>query len=184
MQMGATTAAHGIPPRCRKSDDRHWRRATTIDRSTGVGRDGARDGQGAGSETYTLPQLAEISGIDYRTLHNWQKRGLLNPTHHRANGSGTVNLFATEDALQVVVLAELRRAGVEMRILEAAADRVRRSVGQPTADGVLVIGDEVRIVDDLRDLDSSLETSGAVLVYRLRRAQQALQLHAGNGDAG
>ena len=50
---------------------------------------------------YTLPELAEISAIDYRTLHNWQKRGMLRASHTEANGSGTVNLFIATDAIQV-----------------------------------------------------------------------------------
>ena len=77
-----------------------------------------------GTQTFTLPQIAQIAAIDYRTLHNWQKRGMLRASHQTATGSGTTNRFTPTDALQVLILAELRRSGVEVRLLESIADRV------------------------------------------------------------
>jgi DNA-binding transcriptional MerR regulator len=140
---------------------------------------GAADEHGDGDatpRTYTLPQLAEISGIDYRTLHNWQKRGLLSPSHQLANGSGTTSLFVLEDALQILVLAELRQAGVEMRVLEAIADDLRGLVGQLGDERVLVvIGEKVQVLDDARELDASLRSSGPLVVYRPARARRALR---------
>ena len=134
-----------------------------------------RDDGSDAPRTYTLPQLAKISGTDYRTLHNWQKRGLLSPSHQLANGSGTTHLFVLEDALQILVLAELRQAGVEMRVLESVAGDLRRLVGQLDDQKVVVIGEELRVLDDARELDASLATSGPLVVYRPARAKEALQ---------
>lgn len=81
------------------------------------------------AQIYTLPEVAQISGIDYRTLHNWQRRGVLRASRQAANGSGTVSLLDETDALQVLILAELRRSGIEMRVIEAVADRVWELAG-------------------------------------------------------
>jgi len=43
--------------------------------------------------TFTLPELAELTGIDSRTLHNWMRRDVLAPSYQHASGSGTKNLF-------------------------------------------------------------------------------------------
>jgi DNA-binding transcriptional MerR regulator len=140
-----------------------------------VGERAKQNGASAEAETFTLPQLAESSGVDYRTLHNWQKRGLLSPSHQLANGSGTTNLFGLEDALQILVLAELRRAGVEMRVLQGAASELREIIAHLDEDTVLVIGEDIKLLADTRELDSSLADSGPVLVYRPTRAREALR---------
>ena len=91
------------------------------------------------TRTFTLPQIAEIAAIDYRTLHNWQKRGMLRASHQTATGSGTTNHFTPTDALQVLTLAELRRSGVEVRVLESVADRVWQLAAEVDAERQLLV---------------------------------------------
>ena len=77
--------------------------------------------------TFTLPELASLVDIEYRTLHTWVGRGLLAASCQEAQGSGTRNLFDRSDALEASVLADLRRAGVELaKLEEVAAERAVR----------------------------------------------------------
>lgn len=63
--------------------------------------------------TFTLPELASLVDIEYRTLHTWVRRGVLAASCQEAQGSGTRNLFDCSDALEAYVLADLRRAGLD-----------------------------------------------------------------------
>jgi len=87
--------------------------------------------------TLTLPQLASLTGVEYRTLHNWVNRGLITASQEQARGSGTQKIFTREDALTAYVFADLRRSGVELRKLEEVATELRR---QREVDVLLING--------------------------------------------
>ncbi len=75
------------------------------------------------SRLLTLPQVAEIVGVEYRTLHTWLKRGLLRPSAQQSSGIGVPNLFSTEDLIHARVIADLRQSGLSFeRLREAAAE--------------------------------------------------------------
>lgn len=57
---------------------------------------------------WTLPELSKASGVEYRTLHSWVKRGLLTPSIRPMNGSGVEGLFSDDDLLHACVLGALR----------------------------------------------------------------------------
>lgn len=125
---------------------------------------------------YTLPQLAEISAIDYRTLHNWQKRGMLRPSCQAANGSGTVNLFDEADALQILILAELRRAGVEVATLERIAPKIREQSAELNGEEVLVIS-EAGVVRERRSrLHAAVSADRPTLIFGAERVREALHV--------
>lgn len=128
------------------------------------------------ARTYTLPQLAELTGVDYRTLHNWVRKGLVQPSHQSATGSGSVNLFGVEDAVQLYVLAELRQAGLEVRVLEAVAKPLRSLTETLAGDELLVIGEGVATITTPDEIGSKIAASGGpVLIYPSERARAAVE---------
>lgn len=68
----------------------------------------------------TLPQVAKIAGIEYRTAHVWMQRGLLRASVCDAAGSGHRAEFSWADAVRARILAELRQL-VGMPTLARAA---------------------------------------------------------------
>lgn len=125
-----------------------------------------------GSRSFTLPQLAALSGIDYRTLHNWVGRGLLVASEEQANGSGTTNLFSPTDAFQACVLGDLRRSGIELETLERTAADLRR-VGEPAMGSpYLVITSDVQLIDNPADVAAHISSTGPALIYRTHRVRQ------------
>lgn len=124
--------------------------------------------------TFTLPELASLVDVEYRTLHTWVRRGLLAASREQAQGSGTRNVFDRCDALEAYVLADLRRSGVELSKLEEVAAELRRSREQRTDYGnVLLISRTVQLSrhDEIADVVS--ETS-PTLVYDLAHASSRL----------
>lgn len=103
----------------------------------------------------TLPELARIVGVEYPTLHTWVRRGLLEPSVRRSEGTGTPNLFGTGDAVAARVLADLRRAGLSMDVLECAGQALRDSAEALEHPAVLLVNGkglsdvlcEVRVTD-------------------------------------
>lgn len=130
-----------------------------------------------GSRAYTLPQLAELSGIDYRTLHNWQKRGTLRASQE-ASGSGSVSLFAEVDARHLLILAELRRSGVEMRVLETVADSIWELARDINDEQLLVISGGFASATSHAELSEHLPTDRASVIVRVGQACRALAPHS------
>ena len=122
----------------------------------------------------TLPQLADLVGVEYRTLHTWLGRGLLAPSRARSRGSGSRNLFDGEDALEAFVLADLRRAGVELPTLERVSRALRAARPQRGDGGVLLVNGSVSFCTDEVCLREALAHSSPTLVYDVAHAQAAL----------
>jgi DNA-binding transcriptional MerR regulator len=140
---------------------------------------GNGNGNGSGSEEngkteFSLPELARLSGIDSRTLHNWMQRGILTPSRQRANGSGTKNIFDAGDALFLVILADLRRGGAEIKLLEDAASDLREFAAHSTGGELLWITDQVQLVSDPGLLADNADRYGPALIYATSRAHRAL----------
>jgi phage terminase Nu1 subunit (DNA packaging protein) len=68
---------------------------------SGQGDEQGRDSMG--QFALTLPRLAELVGVKYRTLHTWLQRGLLTASCAQARGSGSRNIFDREDAIEALV---------------------------------------------------------------------------------
>src|SRR5688572_1093173 len=114
----------------------------------------------------TLPQLAELAGVEYRTLHTWLKRGLLAPSVQPSSGTGTPNLFGNEDAVRARVLADLRRAGISLEVLAHAGARLQEHPEALQREAIMLLGvDDVRVVFDAVEALPSLERGGVTLAY-------------------
>lgn len=124
--------------------------------------------------TFTLPELAELTGIDSRTLHNWMRRDVLAPSRQRASGSGTKNLFDRHDALFLVIVAELRHGGAEMPALERVAPELRDFASSSTGDELLMINGDVRRVELTEQLVADLDHQGPAFLYATSRAHRAV----------
>ncbi len=94
--------------------------------------------------TLTLPQLASLTGIEYRTLHTWLSRGLITASYNLVRGSGTQSVFSREDALTACVLADLRRSGLELGKLQKVAEELREPKAMNDQVEVLLINGVVR----------------------------------------
>jgi len=121
------------------------------------------------------PELADLSGVDYRTLHNWQKRGMLRPSNREATGSGSTSLFDAADALQVLILAELRLGGIEVSLLQRIASRVHELAASVNGKELLLISGGQVDLHDAADLDSGLSEERPNLVLSISRARRLVE---------
>jgi len=122
----------------------------------------------------TLPQLAGVAGVRYRTLHAWLQRGLLRPSFQSSTGTGIPNLFSVQDALAARILADLRRAGLDLDALERVAAELRERGGELQEHDVLSINGSVQILDESRRLRDALDRPEPALLYRVSWARAAI----------
>jgi DNA-binding transcriptional MerR regulator len=126
------------------------------------------------ARTFTLPEIAEFAQIEYRTLHLWLRRGLLRPSLRVAHGSGHANLFDESDVLGARVIADLRRAGLGMPLLERAAEALHRDDLVLTGNEYLLINGKVEIVSAPAEVGPSLADATTTVVYNTAAAREAL----------
>lgn len=123
---------------------------------------------------FTLPELASLVDVEYRTLHTWVRRGLLAASNRQAQGSGTRNVFDHRDALDAYVLADLRRAGLELSKLEEVATTLRASRGErENREKVLLINGHVSL-SNYDELQEAVARTSPTLVYDLVHARSGL----------
>jgi DNA-binding transcriptional MerR regulator len=121
----------------------------------------------------TLPQLAAMVGVEYRTLHSWVKRGLVEPSLQRSRGTGVPNLFSREDAVKTKVIAELRHAGVPFDLLAEAAEGLAAHPAALREGAMVLVNGSVTIASD-RQLLERVAAEPLTLVYNTRHAISTL----------
>lgn len=124
---------------------------------------------------FTLPQLAKAAEIEYRTLHNWLRRGLVRASRRSATGSGRANLFAIADALEARILADLRRAGLDLAALERAAKALQSEPQRLEGDEVLLINGRLDVITSDHQIRKALDENQPALFYRVTGARRALE---------
>jgi DNA-binding transcriptional MerR regulator len=129
-------------------------------------------------QALTLPQVATAAEVEYRTLHTWLKRGLVRATCRSAQGSGNANLFARPDALEARILADLRRAGLDLASLERAASALQRTPRRLVGDELLLINGTVVVLDNDATLEQALASRHPAVLYDVAWASRALQERA------
>jgi DNA-binding transcriptional MerR regulator len=119
----------------------------------------------------TLPRVAKIVGVEYRTLHSWLRRGLLRPSMQESSGIGVPNLFSAEDAVQAKVIVDLRQSGLSFDRLQQAATQLD---GHPKAltDGAMVLVNGSVSVVDQDEAAAAIQKESLTLVYNTTHAVQ------------
>jgi DNA-binding transcriptional MerR regulator len=121
----------------------------------------------------TLPQVAEVAEVEYRTLHNWVKRGLLEPSFHASTGAGSPNLFSFQDALKARILGHLRSSGIDLEMLERTAHGLKE-VSELKSENTLLLNGRLSVLDDDADIDDEIKVKQPSLIYRVSWATEAL----------
>ena len=117
----------------------------------------------------TLPQIARVVGVEYRTLHSWIARGLLEPSLQKSRGTGSPNLFSRSDAVKAKIIAELRHAGLSFELLERASLGLGDNPAALTDGAMVLVNGTVKIVEPQLALEA-IEGEALTLVYNTRAA--------------
>jgi DNA-binding transcriptional MerR regulator len=129
----------------------------------------------AADQPLTLPQLAEVAGVEYARLHSWLKRGLVRASVQTSTGTGRPNLFSKEDALRARILGDLDRAGVSFKSLQKTAEKLNAHSEFLQGEGVLSVNGTVEFFSSSQSM-AEIKEPGVVYPLSLARAatEQAL----------
>lgn len=133
------------------------------------------DDIGQQTRPLTLPEVAALASVQYRTLHAWVRRGFVEPSIQASSGSGSPNLFTRRDALNVRILADLRRAGVSLATLDRTAAKLKDRPADLRADSVLVINGHVSIMSANEQLSAALSEHEPATLYCVGWAIDAVE---------
>ncbi|MGH9169010.1 MAG: MerR family transcriptional regulator [Acidimicrobiia bacterium] len=89
---------------------------------------------------YRAPHVCRLVGITYRQLDYWARTGLLVPSLHPAQGSGSQRLYSFLDIVQLRVIKSLLDAGMSLKKIRQAMNILRERVesDSPLADVTLL----------------------------------------------
>jgi DNA-binding transcriptional MerR regulator len=147
-----------------------------------MARDNNRDGKvhkSLTSRLLTLPRVAELIGVEYRTLHTWLKRGLLRPSVQESRGTGFPNLFTIDDLVHAKVIGDLRQSGLPFERLEEAADQLGRDEQALTSGAMVLVNGTVSVVDATEASDV-IQRESLTLVYNTEHAAREMRARAGS----
>ena len=87
---------------------------------------------------YGRADVLRITGVSYRQLDHWTRRGIVVPSVRPASGSGSRRLYSFRDLVAIRMLKRLTDAGVSLHNLGRAVQTLRRLGEDDLASSVLV----------------------------------------------
>ncbi len=103
--------------------------------------------------TYTVSQLAKISGVTPRTLHHYDAIGLLSPSKHSRNG------YRYYDDQELLRLQQI----LFFRELDFSLADIKKIIGQPEFDVISALHDHKKLIElkqkRLKKLTKTIDTT-------------------------
>lgn len=90
-------------------------------------------------DTFTVSDLAKVSGAAESTIRDWLKAEILRPSVQPQRGRGNEVLFDFRDAGIAGIVGSLRRAGLSLEVLQLVSQELYR-VDWELAERFLVVG--------------------------------------------
>lgn len=123
--------------------------------------------------TWDGAAAARLAGVGYWTAYNWDRTGLLRPSHRVGKGQGARRVYAFTDVLCLRAIVRLREAGVSTQRIRKALATLKHEK-QILASSVLVVAsagkarglDVLRVVPDARAFLESLVAQPGQLAVR------------------
>jgi DNA-binding transcriptional MerR regulator len=66
-------------------------------------------------EGFTTRQVAQLTGVNQKTLQYWDRSGFLSPTLAKAHGAGTRRLYSFQDLVTIRVARQFRGRGISLQ---------------------------------------------------------------------
>jgi DNA-binding transcriptional MerR regulator len=119
-------------------------------------------------KTYTSSDVSRIAGVSLRQLQWWDERKVVSPRHE-----GHKRVYATEEVVEVTVIAELRRKGFSLQKIRRVLRFLQKEMGKRLSE-VLSGEHDLHLVTDGKTI--FLEDSSDKIVDILKNARQPMFL--------
>jgi DNA-binding transcriptional MerR regulator len=128
----------------------------------------ARPEANSSDKTYTSSDVSRIAGVSLRQLQWWDERKVVSPRHE-----GHKRVYATEEVVEVTVIAELRRKGFSLQKIRRVLRFLQKEMGKRLSD-VMSGEQDFHLVTDGKSI--YLEDSSDKIVDILKNARQPMFL--------
>lgn len=117
---------------------------------------------------FTSSEISEVTGVSLRQLQWWDEQKVVSPRHE-----GHKRLYLAEEAIEIAVIAELRRKGFSLQKIRRVLRFLQKEMGRRLAEILKAAGD-MHLVTDGKAI--YLETDGETVIDILKNADQPMFL--------
>ena len=119
-------------------------------------------------KTFTSSEIATIAGVSLRQLQWWDEQKVVSPNHE-----GHKRIYLPEEAVEITVIAELRRKGFSLQKIRRVLRFLQREMGRRLGD-VLNSASDLHLVTDGKSI--YLEDRSEKIIDILKNASQPMFL--------
>jgi len=118
--------------------------------------------------SFSSSEVARLSGVSLRQLQWWDERKVVSPRHE-----GHKRVYSQDEAVEVSVIAELRRKGFSLQKIRRVLRYLQREMGRRLAE-VADAGSDLHLLTDGRSI--YLEDSSDRIIDLLKHSRQPMFL--------
>ncbi len=120
------------------------------------------------ARSFTSSDVSRIAGVSLRQLQWWDERKVVSPQHE-----GHRRVYASEEVVEVTVIAELRRKGFSLQKIRRVLKFMQREMGKRLSE-VMATNSDLHLVTDGRNI--YLEDRHERIIDILKNARQPMFL--------
>lgn len=117
---------------------------------------------------FTSSEISEITGVSLRQLQWWDEQKVVSPRHE-----GHKRVYLPEEAIEIAVIAELRRKGFSLQKIRSVLRFLQKEMGKRLSD-ILDASSDMHIVTDGKRI--YLEQENETIIDILKNADQPMFL--------
>lgn len=119
---------------------------------------------------FTSGRVTSVTGVTYKELDHWTRRGVIRPSVAPARGSGSQRCWTFIDLIVIALVRKLRDAGVELEVAGFLGRQLQHPSFSPHASVALALADGHPVVawlDDDAALTELVRTTDSLVLIRL-----------------
>lgn len=117
---------------------------------------------------FTSSEISEVTGVSLRQLQWWDEQKVVSPRHE-----GHKRLYLAEEAIEIAVIAELRRKGFSLQKIRRVLRFLQKEMGKRLAE-ILSSTSDMHLVTDGQSI--YLESNNESIIDILKGADQPMFL--------
>jgi DNA-binding transcriptional MerR regulator len=123
---------------------------------------------GLADKQFTSSDISEVTGVSLRQLQWWDEQKVVSPRHE-----GHKRLYLPEEAIEIAVIAELRRKGFSLQKIRRVLRFLQKEMGKRLSE-ILSADSDMHLVTDGKSI--YLEANNSSIIDILKNADQPMFL--------
>ncbi len=119
-------------------------------------------------QQFTSSEISEVTGVSLRQLQWWDEQKVVSPRHE-----GHKRVYLPEEAIEIAVIAELRRKGFSLQKIRRVLRFLQKEMGKRLSD-IFNAGSDMHLVTDGTSI--YLENDNESIIDILKNADQPMFL--------